>query len=112
MDIYSIDFLNVSNLSYSNKFKLYYDIMSDPNNIYVDSHHAYYIYMSSLTENDIDIISKLKINQYLFFKYLPNIDLIKKYYTNDSNKIHGITKNENITKDERYKILGELMKNN
>jgi hypothetical protein len=71
----------------------------------LDSRHEYYEHIKNLSEEQIDKISKLKINWYLFFRYLPNINLIKKYYINDSNKFHGITKNDNITQEERKQLI-------
>ena len=108
---YSLNFLQDSNLTDSDKFELYYKLMSDPNNVYLDSRHEYYEHMQNLSEDQIDKISKLRINNYLFFKYLPNVNLIKKYYINDSNKFHGITNNCNITRDERQMLIDNILQN-
>ena len=105
---YSLNFFQDSNLTDSDKFELYYKLMSDPNNVYLDSRHEYYEHIKNLSEEQIDKISKLKINGYLFFRYLPNINLIKKYYVKDSNKFHGITKNDNITQEERKQLINDF----
>jgi len=111
MDKYSIDFVSNTNLSDSDKFNKFIDIISDTNNKYINSHHEYYIYMQSLSEEQIYEISKLKVNKYLFFKYLPNIQLINKYYTKDSNKFQGVLNNTNITKDERNYFINNNLTN-
>jgi len=108
---YSLEFLKDSNLTDFDKFELFYKLMNDPNNVYLDSRHEYYEHIKNLSEEQIDKISKLKINGYLFFRYLPNVNLIKKYYVNDSNKFHGITKNDNITREERQMLIGNILQN-
>jgi len=48
----------------------------------------------------------------MFFRYLPNIYLINKYFTqtnNDSNAFHGITKNDNITTKEKQELIKNIL---
>ena len=106
----NIDFLNDCALSYNDKFTRYYEICVKNMTITNLNHHLYEG-LNCFNEKEIDMISKLNINKYMFFRYLPNIHLIEKYYNTmkDFNAFHGITQNINITKDERTNILRNIL---
>jgi hypothetical protein len=99
-------FMYNSSLSSDEKFDMYYNALKECENT---MDHEYYQYLEYLTEEQIDKISTLQINQYMFFSYLPNIELIKKYYTNDSNKFHGVTKNIQISSEERKNFIKAVL---
>ncbi len=101
-------FLYDSSLSSDEKFNMYYNALKESENT---MDHEYYEYLEFLTEEQIDKVSALKINYYMFFRYLPNIELIKKYYTQDSNKFHGVTKNIQISSEERKSFIKSVLEN-
>jgi hypothetical protein len=102
-------FMYNSSLSSDEKFDMYYnELKENPNTM----EHEYYEYMEKLTEEQIDKISTLSVNYYMFFRYLPSIELIKKYYTNDSNKFHGVTKNVQISNEERKDFIKAVLQKN
>ncbi len=101
-------FMYDSSFSSDEKFNIYYNILKEnPNTM----EHEYYEYMEKLTEEQIDKISTLSVNYYMFFSYLPSIELIKKYYTKDSNKFHGVTKNIKISNEDRKSFIKFALKN-
>jgi len=105
---YNLNFLNDVTLNVEQKFNLYHEIMINNNNM----DHQLYSALSYFTETQIDKIFILDINKYMFFRYLPNIHLINKYFTqsnNDSNAFHGITKNDNITNEERKECIKNIL---
>ncbi len=102
-------FLYNSSLSSDEKFNMYYNALKESENT---MDHEYYEYLEFLTEEQIDKVSALKINNYMFFRYLPNIELIKKYYTQDSNKFHGVTKNIKISSEERKNFIKSVLEKN
>lgn len=99
-------FMYNSSLSSDEKFNMYYNELKQFENT---MDHEYYEYFEYLTEEQIDKISTLSINNYMFFRYLPNIKLINKYYTNDSNKFHGVTKNIQISNEERKDFIKAVL---
>ncbi len=99
-------FLYDSSLSSDEKFNIYYNTLKECENT---MDHEYYEYLEFLTEEQIEKVSALKINNYMFFRYLPNIELIKKYYTQDSNKFHGVTKNIQISSEERKNFIKSVL---
>lgn len=105
---YDLKFLNDMSLDEEDKFIQYYNIMMHNNNMDNDLYSA----LKNFTESHIDKIFILDINRYMFFRYLPNIYLINKYFTqtnNDSNAFHGITKNDNITTKERQELIKNIL---
>lgn len=103
-----------NNISNEDKFKIYVQVIKFSQLIDPQSAIILYEYMSGLNNDQIDIVSKLPINQYLFFKYLPTVELIEKYFNNDNkinkiNKINGITSNTIISKDERIKFMQTII---
>lgn len=110
MSIYNYDlkFLNDISLNKEDKFNIYYNIIINNNNMDNDLYSG----LKYFTESQIDKIFILDINRYMFFRYLPNIYLINKYFiqtNNDSNAFHGITKNDNITKEERQICIKNIL---
>lgn len=106
---YDLKFLNEMTLDGEEKFNLYYIIMINNNN---NMDNNLYSALKYFTESQIDKIYILEINRYMFFRYLPNITLINKYFkqsNNDSNAFHGITKNDNITKEERQECIKNIL---
>jgi hypothetical protein len=105
------DFFDDVNLSYEDKFKKYYDIFE--NNLdEINLNHKLYEYLLFFNENEIDKIYDLKINMYMFFRYLPNIKLMEKYFNKnltDSNAFHGITKNINVSDIERKNLIKNIL---
>jgi len=105
---YDLKFLNDITLDGEQKFNIYYNIIMQNNNMDNDL----YLALKNFTESQIDKIFILDINRYMFFRYLPNIYLINKYFTqtnNDSNAFHGITKNDNITNEERQEFIKNIL---
>ena len=87
---------------------IYFDIMSGKSNINLDTCHKVYKYMNKLDELQINQISTLKINENLFFRYLPSIELINEYllkYNLNSNIVNGLSNNTNISQDERKELI-------
>jgi hypothetical protein len=111
----TFDFFDNNNLSYENKFKKYYEIFYEIfiNNLNeINTNHKLYEVLKFFNEKEINIIYNLKVNMYMFFRYLPNIALIEKYiYQNitDSNAFHGITKNINISNMERTNLIKNIL---
>lgn len=102
-----------NHISDQEKFNIFIKVFNSSKLIDPQSAVILYEYMSGLSEEQINIVSKLSINDYLFFKYLPNVNLIEKYMNPDNkiNKIQGILKNENISKDERTTIINKIVNN-
>lgn len=100
-----------NNITSKDKFDIYIQIIKFSQLIDPKSSTILYEYMSELNDVQIDLVSKLNISQYLFFKYLPNIKLIEKYFNheNNSHKINGINANINITKEEKTKIMQKII---
>ena len=100
-----------NNISNEDKFKIYVQVIKYSQLIDPQSAHILYQYMSGLHNDQIDIISKLPINQYLFFKYLPTVELIEKYFNHDNklNKINGINSNTIISKEDRTKLMQKII---
>ncbi len=99
-------FLYDLSLSSDEKFNMFYNALKECENT---MDNEYYEYLEFLTEEQIEKVSALKINNYMFFRYLPNIELIKKYYTQDSNKFHGVTKNIQISNEERKSFIKSVL---
>ena len=108
------DFFDDINLSYNDKFKKYCDIFIN-NSDEINNNHQIYKYLSFFNQNEIDILYNmynLNINKYMFFRYLPNLHLIEKYFDKnktDSNAFHGITKNINISDIERKNLVKNIL---
>ena len=100
-----------NNISNEDKFKIYIHVIKNSQLIDPQSAVILYEYMSGLSKDQIDEVSKLPINQYLFFKYLPTIELIEKYFNHDSklNKINGINSNTLISKEERTNFINKII---
>ena len=101
------------NITNDDKFKIYIQVLEFSQLIDPQSALILYEYMNRLSDDQIDIISKLPINQYLFFKYLPSVKLIEKYFNHDNklNKINGINSNTFISKDERNQLVQKIINN-
>ena len=105
--------INNDNIKDQDKFKIYVQVIEFSKLIDPQSAVILYEYLSGLNETQIDIVSKLIINPYLFFKYLPNIELIEKYFNNENklNKINGIKANTLISNDERKQLVQNIINN-
>lgn len=105
--------INNNNIEAHDKFKIYVHIINFSQLIDPESAVILYEYMSSLNEEQIDIVSKLSICSYLFFKYLPTVELIEKYFNHDNkvNKINGINSNTIISKEERKQLVQNIINN-
>lgn len=64
-----------------------------------------YSYLYLFSSEQIETLYKLEPNNYWFFRYLPSVELINKYWSKDSNKFHGITKNVVISVNERSQLI-------
>ena len=105
---YNLNFLDDITLDEEQKFNQYYNIIINNNNM----DNNLYMALKNFTESQIDKIFILDINRYMFFRYLPNIYLINKYFTqtnNDPNAFHGITKNDNITTKEKEELIKNIL---
>ncbi len=102
-----------NNISNQEKFNIFIKVFNSSKLIDPQSAVILYEYMSGLSEEQIDIVSKLSVNDYLFFRYLPTVNLIEKYMGPDNkiNKIQGVLKNENISKEERTTIINKIVNN-
>ena len=108
MDQTSLAYFNNISISQTEKFEEYYITMTDKNNI----NDCIYIVLQYFTELQIDKIYALSINKYLFFRNLPNIYLINKYFKKcnmDINAFYGIIKNENIKKEEKTDYITKIL---
>jgi hypothetical protein len=105
--------INNDNIKDQDKFKIYVQVIEFSKLIDPQSAVILYEYLSGLNETQIDIVSKLIINPYLFFKHLPNIELIEKYFNNENklNKINGINANTLISNDERKQLVQNIINN-
>jgi hypothetical protein len=101
-----------NNISDEDKFKIYIQTVEFSQLIDPQSAIILYEYMSGLNKDQIDIVSKLPINQYLFFKYLPTVELIEKYFNHENkiNKIDGINSNTIISQEEHRNIMQKIIK--
>lgn len=69
-----------------------------------------YSYLHLFSSDQIDQMYQLEPNNYWFFRYLPSVELIDKYWSKDSNKFHGITKNVVISDIERSQLIKKYLK--
>ena len=103
--------INNDKLSKEDIFNLYIDIMNNKSALCTYNTHVLYEYLINLSDDQIEQISKLQINNYYFFMYLPKIELIKKYWKLDSNIFHGITNNNRISVVERKELIKNILIN-
>ena len=73
--------------------------------------NEHYMQITNFTEEQIDALSKLDVNNYLFFRFLPNIGLVYKYFTNKSIQAHGVTHNTNLSQAERKQFMKMVLTN-
>ncbi len=101
------------NISDEDKFNIYTQVLQFSQLIDPQSAVILYEYMSGLNDDQIDIVSKLPINQYLFFKHLPSVKLIEKYFNHDNklNKVNGINSNIIINKEEKKQLMQKIINN-
>lgn len=86
------------------------DITDFLHNFKLDS-DEHYIQITNFTEEEIDALSKLDVNNYLFFRFLPNIGLVYKYFTNKSIQVHGVSHNTNLSLAERQQFIKMVFNN-
>jgi len=103
--------INNDKLSKDDIFNIYKEIMNNKSALHPGNTHVLYEYLINLSDDQIDQISKLQINNYYFFMYLPKIELIKKYWKIDSNIFHGITNNNCISVVERKELIKNILIN-
>lgn len=101
-----------NHISDNDKFNLFLKILNSNTRMSNDT-IILYDYVSKLSEEQIDAVYHQPINDYEFFRHLPSIQLIKKYYNdiNKSNKFHGITNNIIINSSDRKELIFELLNN-
>jgi len=98
------------------KFLAYKTSMFGCNSLVNINDYRYYEYLKLFSPDEIDEISKLSINQYYFFKFLPTFELIKKYLNtlmDDNNPrvlLQGISSNTNISSNERKDLFQIIFK--
>jgi hypothetical protein len=104
--------LSNPHISDDDKFNIYRKIFAADSNSTIDTHSTVilYEYMSTLTEDKIDLIATWStIHDYQFFRHLPSLQLIEKYFiandSNQSNKLHGVTNNALIDRNDRRGFL-------
>ena len=91
------------------KFELIKCAIKNMTKLSKDTSGPLYSYLYLFSPEQIDKLYQLEPNNYWFFRYLPSVELINKYWSKDSNKFHGLTKNVVISEDERRQLIKKYL---